>query len=80
MHYAIIKSGSDGFLKVIKLSDWFDYEWDDFTTVKSKEDGDIKWFWDEGDAVDFMIENFPRTMISSEYFKETSFNGEYYID
>lgn len=80
MDYAIIKAGDTGLLEVIKLTDWFDYEWDNFHTVKSKEDNQIVWFEDEDEATLFMLDKFPHEMIDKKYFKEESIGGDYYID
>lgn len=80
MDYAIIKSGNTNLLEVIKLSDWQDYEWNEFSVVNSYEDHDIKWFSYEYEAVDFILENFNKEMINPKYFTLESLNGEYYID
>lgn len=80
MNYAIIKSTVTSLLEVIRLNDWSAYEWDDFSTVKSKEDNEIVWFWTEEEATEWMIEKFHKSLINQRYFKVTSIDGEYYID
>lgn len=80
MDYAIIKSGWTNLLEVIRLSDWDSWEWDNFATVKSKEDNEIKWFDKEYEAVDFMLEHFSNEMINPKYYKHEDNTGEYYID
>lgn len=77
MNYAIVKTFS--LLEVIKLSNWDEYEWDDYSTVRSKKDNDIVWFEEECDAIEFMIKNFNKELINDKYFKETSIDGNYYI-
>lgn len=79
MDYAIIKSGNTKLLEVVKLSEWQEYEWNHFSTVKSVEDGEIKWFWEESEAVEFMLEQFDKKFINPKYFGERSISGEYYI-
>lgn len=80
MDYAIIESGDTKLLEVIKLSDWYDFEWSNFSTVKSKFDDEILWFEDIQEAVYFMKDKFPHEMINKKYFKEVSTCGNYYID
>jgi len=80
MDYAIIKSGHTNLLEVIKLSKWNSWEWDNFSTVKSVEDNDIKWFDEEKEAIDFMLNNFPMSIIDSKYFKSYINDRKYYID
>ena len=76
MSYAIIKAD---FLEVVRLTDWQDYEWDDFNTVRDVENDEILWFLDESDAVEFMFENFDEKLINIKYFKNYSTGGEYYF-
>ncbi|MEX0596626.1 MAG: hypothetical protein WD512_09005 [Candidatus Paceibacterota bacterium] len=78
MDYAIIKSRND-LLEVVRLSDWQSYEWDDFYVVREKEKGGIKWFNEEPDAIDFMLEHFDKTIINPKYFNQTDNTGGYYI-
>lgn len=80
MDYAIIKAANTDLLEVVKLTDWNDYEWDDFTTVKSKEDNRIVWFEYKDTAVLFMLDKFTHEMINPKYFKDTSNCGDYYLD
>lgn len=79
MDYAIIKSGQTKLLEVIQLSAWLEYEWDDFTTVRDFHTCEIVWFFDEKDAIVFMLENFPEKMINNKYFSDYSYDKNYYI-
>lgn len=79
MDYAIIRSGQTKLLEVIQLSAWSDYEWDDFATVKDFNTDEIVWFFEEKDAVIFMLENFPEKMINNKYFSDYSYDKNYYI-
>ena len=80
MDYAIVKSGSTKFLTVIKLRDWDSWEWNDFATVKSFEDGEIVWFSEEKEAIEFMFEHFDKDLIDPKYSNDFSLTREYYID
>lgn len=75
-YYAIIKSDS---LKVIRLTDWQDYEWDDFNTVRDVETDEILLFDSKKGAINFMMENFNHEIIDKSYFKNYSTGGEYYF-
>lgn len=79
MDYAIIKSGKTNLLKVIILTDWPDYEWEDFNIVRERESGDIKWFEEEEEAIAFMMEHFDHSMIEPQYFQTFDKTGDYYI-
>lgn len=45
-YYAIIKSGATKLLEVIRITDWQDYEWSDFNTLKDSETDKILLFPD----------------------------------
>lgn len=66
--WAIIESGLDDKITTERLTDWFSYEWGDFKTLK--KDGDIVWFDSKAEAVEFIMNNFDKEVISPELLKD----------
>ena len=62
--WAVIKSGKTKKVKAIRLTDWYEWEWNDFATIK-KED-DIIWFGEKEKANDFITDNFEKREIDDE--------------
>lgn len=77
--FAIIK-GTGDLLSVIQLGQYESYEWEDFSVLKDKEDKEIVWFESEDAAVEFLLANFNKSEIDPSYIKQTSIDGNYYID
>lgn len=61
--WAVIESGIDDKIDIIQLGQWDTYEWSDFTTMKDNETDEITWFETKQEAIDFVLENFDRTLI-----------------
>lgn len=78
-YYAIIKSGATKLLEVIRITDWQDYEWSDFNTLKDSETDKILLFPDRLSAIDFMIENFNKEIINEKYFTNYSKDYKFYF-
>lgn len=78
--WAVIKSGQDDKIKSIKLSDWEEYEWDDFAVLKDTDENQIQWFEDEEKAIDFIFENFDESLISQKLLLERKIPSDYYFD
>lgn len=64
--WAVIESGIDDKINIIQLGKWENYEWGHFITMKEDESGEIKWFDTKQEAVDFVLENFDKALISKE--------------
>ena len=74
--WAIIRSGDNNKIKTIRLTDWFSYEWSDFLTVK--KDGDIVWFDEKEEAVEFIFEHFEVSDIDDELIRDQKLPGDYH--
>ena len=74
--WAIIRSGDSNKIKTIRLTDWFSYEWDDFLTVK--KDGEIVWFDEKEEAVEFIFEHFEVWDIDDELIRDQKLPGDYH--
>lgn len=76
---AIIESGTYNCkLDVIMLTDWFEWEWKDFSVLMDEND-DIKWFDEEQEAIDFVFDNFDKSVISEALLgKKKTPNGYHF--
>lgn len=74
--WAIIRSGASNKIKTIRLTDWLPYEWSDFQTVK--KDGEIVWFDEKEEAVEFIFEHFEVWDIDDELIDDQKLPGDYH--
>lgn len=73
--WAVIRSGSSKKIKSIRLTDWFEWEWNDFSTIKNKDD--IIWFDEKEEANDFITETFERHEIDDDVLADTDLPDGY---
>ena len=77
--WAVIESGIDSKIDLIQLGHWDTYEWSQFTTLKDSETDEIKWFDTEQEAIDFVLENFDKALISVELLSISKDIDGYYF-
>lgn len=62
--WAVIKPTSTGKVNALRISDYFDYEWDSFNTLKN--DRGTVLFDTRSDVIRFVYDNFSEDMIDEE--------------
>ena len=78
MKYAITIPGSTHKLDVINLSDWEDWELDEFNTLRNNNDkNDIVLFPTKDEAIEFLLENFEREIIDKQLLRDYSVSKGY---
>lgn len=77
--WVVIESGVDDKIDILQLGHWDTYEWNDFVTMKDEETDEIKWFDTKQEAIDFVLGNFDKSLISKQLLATTKDVDGYYF-